>query len=104
MLLERQFAGKPLNATLVYFSRYENIAFKNEFDTLAARHPKFKIEYVIGQPITADTITEHAPASEDQTYYLSGPEPMVDAVGDELTKRGLTLKQDWFPGYDIQTM
>ena len=28
---------------------------------------------------------------------------MVDAVGDELTARGVTLKQDWFPGYTVET-
>jgi hypothetical protein len=29
---------------------------------------------------------------------------MVDAVGDELQKRNIRLKQDWFPGYTDQTM
>ncbi len=104
MLLERHAQGKPLNAVLVHYNRDEHIPFKAEFETLRQSHPELQLRYVIGQPITADTILEHAPEAGNQTVYLSGPEPMVDAVGDELQKRDIQLKQDWFPGYTEQTM
>lgn len=102
MLLERHATGKPLNGTLVHFNREEAIPFKDEFEKLAAEHPELKLHYIVGQPITADAILEAAPQAASQTTYLSGPEPMVDAVGGELQKRGVNLKQDWFPGYDEQ--
>lgn len=103
MLLEREALRKPLSATLLYFTRDENIAFRVEFDKLAAAHSELHINYAVGKPITADTILELAPQASTQTVYLSGPESMVDAVGDDLTKRGISLKQDWFPGYDEKT-
>ena len=103
ILLERARTGKPLNCVLVQFSRDDAIPFKEEFEKLAAEHPEFTIKNIIGQPITADAILEAAPQAASQVTYLSGPEPMVDAVGEELKKRGVSLKQDWFPGYDEKT-
>jgi len=103
MLVERHAQGKPLACTLVHFNREEAIPFRTEFEKLAAEHPELQLVYIVGEPITADTILGAAPEAANLTTYLSGPEPMVDAVGDELTKRGVTLKQDWFPGYDDQT-
>jgi len=103
ILLERHAAGKPLNCTLLQFSRDDNIPFKDEFAKLASEHPEFIIKNIIGSPVTADAILEAAPQAASQVTYISGPEPMVDAVGDELKGRGVNLKQDWFPGYTEQT-
>lgn len=100
MLLERHALGKPLNCTLVHFNREEAIPFRDEFEKLAAEHPELKLVYIVGQPITADAILQAAPEAAERVTYLSGPEPMVDAVGEDLQKRGVNLKQDWFPGYD----
>jgi ferredoxin-NADP reductase len=98
-LLERDAQGKKLNAILLYYNRSDQIPFLKEFKELAKKHPEFKLEPVVGQPITADDILKRQP-STGQVYYLSGPEQMVDDIGDELKKRGVNLKQDWFPGYD----
>lgn len=103
ILLERHALGKPLNCTLVHFNREEAVPFRDEFEKLAAEHPELKLEYIVGQPVTADAILEAAPDAGSHVTYLSGPEPMVDAVGDELKNRGVNLKQDWFPGYTDQT-
>lgn len=103
MLLERAAAGKSLNAHLLYFGRDENFAFREEFDKLAAAHRELTVDYIVGERITADAILAHAPEATQQTTYLSGPEPMVDAIGEELTGRGVALKQDWFPGYTEET-
>lgn len=104
MLLERHALGKPLSCTLVHFNREDAIPFRDEFEKLAAEHPELKLVYIVGQPITADVILQAAPEAAQQVTYLSGPEPMVDAVGEELQKRGVNLKQDWFPGYTDETM
>lgn len=103
MLLERAATGKPLSATLLYFGRSDQFAFREEFDKLASEHPELTIHYIVGEPILADTIVHYAPNADKQTVYLSGPEPMVDAIGDDLMKQGITLKQDWFPGYTVET-
>ena len=103
MLLERHALGKPLNCTLVHYNREDAVPFRDEFEKLAAVHPELNLLYIIGQPITAESILQAAPQAATQVTYLSGPEPMVDAVGDELKERGVNLKQDWFPGYDDET-
>ena len=103
ILLERAALGKNLNVHLLYYGRDENFAFKNEFNKLAAQHPELKIDYLVGERISADSIFSHAPEAKDQTTYISGPEPMVDSIGDDLQKAGVTLKQDWFPGYTDET-
>lgn len=103
MLLERAATGKPLAAHLLYFGRDENFAFRGEFDQLTEAHPELRIDYIVGEPITPDAILNYAPEAREKTTYLSGPEPMVDAIGDELKARGVTLQQDWFPGYTDTT-
>lgn len=103
MFLERANTVRPLNAHLLYYGRDENFAFRNEFEALVAAHPELTIDYIVGEMISADTILSHAPEATERTTYLSGPEPMVDAVGEDLQKHGVTLKQDWFPGYNEAT-
>lgn len=100
MLTERDIQGKPLRAELFYFNRSQNYAFKDKLDELSKKHPEFKLKILIDEPISAHKIFELAPDLQSKTVYLSGPEPMVEAVGAELKNRGVSLKQDWFPGYD----
>lgn len=103
MIVEHDKTNQPINATLLYFGRDENLAFRDEFAEIANRHPEFNIKYIIGEHITAENILNHADDLNDKTLYLSGPEAMVDAVGEELKAKGVNLKQDWFPGYDETT-
>lgn len=103
ILLEREARGKALNATLLYFNRDENIAYRDLFDRLAKEHPEFHVRYLINEPITAEKIAELAPLSAQTTVFLSGPKVMVDNVGNALKAQGVSLKQDWFPGYDEET-
>ncbi|MEQ9618371.1 MAG: FAD-dependent oxidoreductase [Deltaproteobacteria bacterium] len=100
ILLERHAAGKPLNATLLYFNRTNEIPFREEIEAFARKHPEFTYVPIVGEQITADTILERSPQVNDKTFYLSGPEPMVESIGNELKGLGLNLKQDWFPGYN----
>ena len=102
ILMERHARGKALNATLLYFGRDDNFAFRDELQKLVASHAELKVRYLIGEPITAEKIVELAPLAEKGTVYLSGPEPMVTSVGDVFKERGVALKQDWFPGYNEQ--
>jgi ferredoxin-NADP reductase len=100
MLVERDALGKPLNAVLLYFNRDTQIAFRDELQQLAARHPELDVRYLIDKVISADLILDEEPRAAHLPVYLSGPEPMVESVGNELKHRGVDLRQDWFPGYD----
>lgn len=99
ILLERHAVGKSLNATLLYFNRDNQIPFQAELEQLVEQHDELGIHYVTGV-VSAEKIVELAPQVKEHVTYLSGPEPMVMAVGAELAKRGVAVKQDEFPGYD----
>lgn len=103
ILIDRDRRRQPINGTLLYFNRTGDVPFQRELEAVAARHPGFTIRVLVGEAITADRILALEPAAATATTYLSGPEPMVETVGGDLTARGVTLKQDWFPGYDDTT-
>ncbi|HEU0266736.1 MAG TPA: FAD-dependent oxidoreductase [Candidatus Saccharimonadaceae bacterium] len=103
MIVERSTTGKLLKAKLLYYGRDENFAFRELFDKVAAEHSEFSVEYIVGEPITADSIIAHEPRVKERTTYLTGAEPMVESVGNALKERGVELKQDWLPGYDEKT-
>lgn len=102
ILKQRAHDDLPLDVTLIYGNRTDAIVFKNEFDDYAARNQEFKAKYVIGEPLTAAKLAELEPELNSSLVYVSGPEPMVAALGDELTAMGLPkaqLRQDSFPNY-----
>ncbi len=86
ILAERDAKGKRLNARLLYFNRDGEVPLQDELVTLQSKHPEFTLETIIGKEISAEAILTFAPDSIHQTVYLSGPEPMVESVGAELTK------------------
>jgi ferredoxin-NADP reductase len=100
ILLERQATNKKINATLLYFNRTNKIPFLEEFEALAEKHSEFTFLPIVGEDISTHNILRRVPQATDKTFYLVGPKPMVENVGDDLKKQGINLKQDWFPGYD----
>ncbi len=103
ILRQRAHDGETLAATLVYGNRTEAIAFKDEFDSYITQDPAFSVTYVTGDPLTAAKLAELVPHLHDSLVYVSGPEPMVDTLGNDLQAAGLPsdqLEQDFFPNYD----
>ena len=103
ILKQRAHDNKPLNATLIYSGRDENLPFKDEFNVWAADHPEFIVKYVIGERLTAEKIAELQPTINESLVYVSGPEPMVETLGHQLKAAGLPdgqLQQDFFPNYN----
>jgi len=100
ILLERKALGRPLDCTLLYFNRTNEIPFQKELEAISTEHPGLQIKIIVGQPITAEKILELIPGEHKETYYLSGPEPLVNSIGADLKERGVAIKQDQFPGYD----
>lgn len=102
ILMQRVHDAQPLNVTLIYGSRTDDVVFKDLFDAYVMEHPEFKVHYVIGEPLTAAKLNEFAPSLNQSLVYVSGPDPMVDALGAELIATGLPedqLKKDGFPNY-----
>lgn len=103
ILKQRFHDGQPLNATLIYGSRSEDVPFKGEIAEWSAVNSGLVVKYVVGEPLTAEKLAELEPNLNQSLVYLSGPEPMVDALGEELMSHGLPkvqFKRDAFPNYD----
>lgn len=102
MLKARGHSGQPVSATLIYNGRSNELPFKTEFEEATRRHPEFMVQYVIGEQLTAEKLAELVPDINSSQVYISGPEPMVEALGKQLEKSGLAsqnLHQDFFPHY-----
>jgi ferredoxin-NADP reductase len=100
ILIERKNAGKKLNAQLLYFNRNSEIIFQDELKELSKNHPEFQVEFIIGERVSAESILSRIIDKNNKVIYLTGPEPMVESVGEDLKQKGIKVKQDWFPGYD----
>lgn len=78
-----------------------------------AEMPHLRIERILSEDIpkdwpgetgyiTAELIKKITPNYLERQIYVSGPEPMVDAMKETLLKIGVGeahIHQDWFPGY-----
>lgn len=103
ILKQRAHDNLPIKVILMYANRDENIVFKDELEEIAVKNPNLKINYFIGpNRIDEEAIRTLASDLQKPIFYVSGPEPMVDALGKTLKEIGVPeqhLKQDWFPGY-----
>jgi ferredoxin-NADP reductase len=103
ILRQRAHDHLPLNATLIYGSRTEDVPFKEELTQWFAADSNLIVKYVVGEPLTAKKLSELEPNLNQSLVYLSGPEPMVDTLGAELKSHGLPevqFKHDSFPHYN----
>lgn len=103
MLVQMYHDQQPINVTLLYANRDNNIVFKEELEAIAEKNPNFKIHYILSpEHVDEAKIRELVPDLTTPLFYISGPEPMVDNLGEMLKKMGIAedhIKQDWFPGY-----
>ena len=103
MLKQRVHDGQPLGVTLVYGARTENVPFKQELAKWSAAHPELVVKYAIGDVLTVERLAELEPHLNQSLVYVSGPEPMVQALGAALVNNGLPpeqFKRDEFPNYN----
>ncbi|MBI2011263.1 FAD-dependent oxidoreductase [Candidatus Daviesbacteria bacterium] len=103
IILDLNYKNLPINITLLYANRDQNILFKNDLEGIAKSHPEFKIYYVLDpQRIDANIIKQYIPDILKPIYYVSGPEPMVEAMEKIVYEMGVPkeqVKRDYFPGY-----
>jgi ferredoxin-NADP reductase len=104
MLVDAAVRGQQLNVELLYANRTNEIAFMKELDKLKDVNPNLKIDYII-QPRRIDNklLEQKIDETDNPMVYVSGPEPMVEAMSAQLSKIGIdqdNIKGDYFPGYE----
>lgn len=105
ILKQRMHDHLSPNVTLIYASRTEDVPFKEELFQWSSISPELKVRYIVGEPLTAEKLAELEPGLNQSLVYLSGPELMVHALGDDLMAHGLPkaqFKHDGFPNYNEQ--
>ena len=104
ILIDLDHRELPMHVTLLYANRTEDAVYRTELEALAAKHPDLKIVYFIGDTrIDELAIKTAAPELQKPIYFISGPEPMVQAFEKMLTQMVIPdgqIKRDFFPGYD----
>ncbi len=106
ILKEHVHTHSSIPVVLLYATTSDDIAYKTEFDKLVIEHPEFNVSYLVGERLTAEIIQKHIPNIIESFVYLSGPDPMVDAVASDLQKIGVqdhNLMRDGFEGYEINS-
>lgn len=103
IIKQLEFEKKPINVTLLYANRDQDVVFKDELEAIATVNQNFKIHYIFSpQHIDENTVKQFVPDLQTPIFYVSGPEPMVDSLSDMLKNMGIPeehIKGDWFPGY-----
>jgi ferredoxin-NADP reductase len=75
---------------LLYANRENDFPYRKELEALKARHPKFRIDYVVSPArIDEKSIPQLVPDMHKPTFYVSGPEPMVESMDGILKKIGV---------------
>lgn len=105
ILTQLDHEGKPIHVELLYANRNEaTIPFKAELEALSQKHQDFNITYFSGDnKIDEAVLRSFGEKLDDPHYYISGPEPMVEAFKTTLETIGIDeshVKLDYFPGYD----
>jgi ferredoxin-NADP reductase len=103
ILLDRDHRERPVNVTLPYANRSPDVVYKGELEALAAKHPRLTIHDVVApEQITEQVIRTVIPDPSRPMFYVSGPEPMSEAVGQMVAAMSIPaahVKQDFFPRY-----
>jgi len=95
MIRQTASQGLPLDIHLIYGSRLpSDIIFREELESLSARHPNIRADFVISEPpddwdgpkgfLDADTITSLAGTLAGKTVFVCGPPLMYDLCGKAL--------------------
>ncbi|MBM2831275.1 MAG: Ferredoxin-NADP reductase [Dehalococcoidia bacterium] len=104
------------DVVLVYGNnRFDNIAFREELDEMAAARKDIRVDCVLSGPdfppgwtgkrgfITREVIMECIPDFQKRVFYVSGPLKMVLSIEEQLAAIKVPpeqVKRDYFPGYD----
>jgi ferredoxin-NADP reductase len=103
MLMAMDHAEEAINADLLYANRDEDFPYMAGLETLAERHPAFRIHYFTGSKrLDEEAIRAAVGDLREPIYYVAGPAPMVVAFDKLLKVMSVPesrIKTDDFPGY-----
>jgi ferredoxin-NADP reductase len=103
ILLQLDHESATIEGRLLYANRNDEYIFKDELESVAAKHDNFSISYFTDpQRIALEDIQKAASELSSPLYYISGPEPMAKSYKEQLLHAGITesdIKLDDFPGY-----
>lgn len=105
ILSQLHHEGENIRVELLYANRDDSTtAFKDELEAISQERPGFNITYYNGDNLIDESALRAAGAKlNDPIYYVSGPEPMVEAFEKVLADMGIDTehsKFDYFPGYE----
>lgn len=103
ILAQLDHEKKKIKATILYGNRDNDIVYKDDLEKAAKNNDGLQIHYIISpEHIDEKSIKEYVPDLQKPIFYVSGPEPMVDAMTELLSKMGIPgehIKHDSFPNY-----
>ena len=103
MLKQMTDSGSQRPVQLLYGARTEDeLAFKTDLDSWSKALPNIQVKYFVGERVLgAEGIA--SVGVENKPIYLSGPQPMIEALKTslELDQKipESQIKTDYFPGY-----
>lgn len=108
ILKQMEHDGEGANIEILYANRSEATkAYKEELEAITTKHGDINVTDFYGDTQIDQTALETAGAKlHDPIYYISGPEPMVEAFEKVLDAMGIDdahKRFDYFPGYDQTT-
>lgn len=93
-----------IEGKLLYGNRDSHLIFKDELEDMAGLQKNFRMHYFIDpERIVDQAIKKLVPDISKPFFYVSGPEPMVEAFEKMLSEMGVSgdhTKRDYFPGYE----
>ena len=97
--------GKRIKAQLLYANRDKAaVAFMKDLESYKEKNPDLTVTYFYADHlIDEDALRAAGAKMREPIYFVSGPEPMVEAFKTTLEKIGVDAdhsKFDYFPGYD----
>ncbi|HSX46675.1 MAG TPA: FAD-dependent oxidoreductase [Patescibacteria group bacterium] len=102
--------GERRQIHVIYGARQlEDVAFQDLFQNYGAQFDIVLSDQVAGWSgrtgrLSAELILDIAGKTSEQLYYVSGPEPLTEALEADLGKAGIAhnkLVLDFFPGYPL---
>ncbi len=105
ILAEAAAKGQQLKVHLLYANRTDDIVFQDEFAKFQQQNPNLRIDYIVNpEQVDEQRLKQAIDGVDNPLVYVSGPEPMVEAMVPQLEGLGLSkenIKGDYFPGYQI---
>ena len=100
IIRQLNFKKNIINVTLLYSGKTDDLPFKNELEKISKNHKEFRIKYFIDKRVDKKALQKFI--NIQNTFYVSGPGPMVEAMQKLLIELGINkenIKEDYFSGY-----